>query len=133
MKTMWTQFMDMYSGGYQKEKWEHIYINAPKDEAKIIFYNRFGHNPERVTCTCCGEDYSIRESESLEQITAFERGCSWDYDKEQYLERGDSKYGWTKYTLDEYRKKDGVLFIGADEIKAEERTGDIPVQGYVWR
>jgi len=51
--------MDMHSGGDLKEKWQYIYIEAPEEEAKVIFYNRFGHNPNRVTCTCCGKDYSI--------------------------------------------------------------------------
>lgn len=125
--------MDMHSGGSQKEKWQYIYIQAPKEEAKVIFYNRFGHNPERVTCTCCGDDYSITESETLEQATGFERGCEWDSDKKQYIEEGDAKFNWRKYmTLDEYRKKDDVLFIEAAEIKDEERTGDVPIEGYVW-
>ena len=63
---MWTKFMDTYSGGNKKENWENIYIEAPKEEAKVIFYNRFGHNPDRVTCTCCGPDYSIYEEETLQ-------------------------------------------------------------------
>ena len=45
---MWTHFWDMHSGGGQKEKFGHCYIEAPENEAKVIFYNRFGHNPERV-------------------------------------------------------------------------------------
>lgn len=73
---MWTQFIDMHSGGGLKEKWQYIYIEAPEAEAKIIFYNRFGHNPERVTCTCCGADYSIEENGFLAQLTGFERHCA---------------------------------------------------------
>jgi hypothetical protein len=76
---MWTRFMDMRSGGSQKENFAHCYIEAPENEAKIIFYNRFGHNPERVTCTCCGDDYSISEYETLEQATAYERNCEYGY------------------------------------------------------
>lgn len=76
----WTLFWDMHSGGRTKEEpYERIYIEAPKEEAKIIFYNRFGHNPERVTCICCGEDYSISEDESLEQLSGFDRNCHWAY------------------------------------------------------
>jgi hypothetical protein len=75
-ESTWTQFWDMHSGGGQKEeKWSMIYIEAPIDEAKVIFYNRFGHNPERVTCTCCGEDYSISESKWFSQLSGFHRGC----------------------------------------------------------
>ena len=76
---MWTQFMDMHSGGGRKLEWEYIYIEAPADEAKAIFFNRFGRNPEKVTCTCCGDDYSLTEGDSLEQVTAFNRGCDYAY------------------------------------------------------
>lgn len=71
----WTQFWDMHSGGGLKEKQARIYIEAPEAEAKVIFFNRFGHNPERVTCTCCGDDYSISESLSLGQASGFHRNC----------------------------------------------------------
>lgn len=74
---MWTRFMDAYSGGGQKEPWPQIWIEAPEKEAKLIFYNRFGHNPDRVTCTCCGADYSIHEHETLEEATAYERGLRY--------------------------------------------------------
>ncbi len=75
----WTHFYDMHSGGGSKEEWEHIFIEAPEKEAKIIFFNRFGHNANRVSCTCCGNDYSISEHDSLEQATAFERHCKYAY------------------------------------------------------
>ena len=72
---MWTHFWDMHSGGGQKEKWSHIYIEAPEEEAKFVFYHRFGHNPDRVTCTCCGNDYSISSDKSLKSLTGFQRNC----------------------------------------------------------
>ncbi len=78
-KTKWTLFWDMHSGGGSKEKQDKIYIEAPIEEAKIIFYNRFGHNPERVTCTCCGGDYSISEEDSLEEASGFHRNCRFGY------------------------------------------------------
>lgn len=62
----WTRFFDMSSGGGSKEPHEVILIEAPEDEAKVIFYNRFGHNPERISCACCGVDYSIYEVDSPE-------------------------------------------------------------------
>lgn len=77
---MWTRFMDMHSGGGTKEKpHEFIYIEALEEEAKVIFYNRFGHNPERVTCTCCGEDYSISSEKTLRELTAYDRNCEYVY------------------------------------------------------
>lgn len=166
---MWTRFMDMNSGGGQKEEWPYIIIEAPQEEAKQIFYKRFGHNPERVTCTCCGGDYSINEDESLEQITAYDRNCDFAWFRPDgtecqrdeawprgvgkvegytsgYVERQDQSRiriredcstpdsdSWGLYkTLDEYLDSDEVLIIRADEIKQEERLGEVPEQGYVW-
>lgn len=77
---MFVQFWDMHSGGGCKEKpYEQIYIEAEsEEEAKRIFYGRFGHNPDRVTCTCCGRDYSISSSESLEDATKYQREQAWE-------------------------------------------------------
>ena len=97
LKGVWTKFGDMCSGGKDKEEWQVIYIQAPKKEAKVIFYNRFGHNPENVTCTCCGADYSIREG-SIYQLTAF---LCW----------------LSCLTLKKYMEKEDSLFIFSDAIK----------------
>lgn len=156
---MWTQFMDMHSdGGSKEEPYEYIYIEASEEEAKIIFYNRFGHSPERVSCTCCGEDYSVRESRDLEQATGYERGCAFGYlmddgsvlttedwyalpTKERgelnkratYFERQASDRSYHPYTpLEDYLKRDTVLVIPADQIRDSERVGELPKQGYVW-
>ena len=96
---MWTCFFDMSSGGDEKEKWSVIWIEAPQKEAEIIFYNRFGHNPHRVTCTCCGADYSISEHETLDD------------------------------THSDYKN---ILIITKDDIDPNERTGELPEQGYIW-
>jgi len=131
---MWTQFWDMHSGGGGKEQWTQIFIEASKDEAKVIFYNRFGHNPDRVTCTCCGSDYSITEYETLEQATAYHRGCKFSDEENKYIEEpDDSKYVTHQYmTLENFLKEKYVLAIFSSEIKPEEQVGDIPEQGYVW-
>lgn len=129
---VWTQFWDMNSGGSQKESFSQCFIEAPVEEAKVIFYNRFGHSPERISCSCCGDDYSISEYESLEQATAYHRGCDFDKDKKEHVER-PSKDSWRKYvTLEDYIKNNDVCVIRADQIKAGEREGDLPQQGYVW-
>lgn len=132
---MFTRFMDMHSGGGTKIKpYEYIYIEAPEAEAKIIFYNRFERNPERVTCTCCGEDYSYEDYANLEQATGFDRGCRYDDATKTYVEEPGVRFSFRPYvTLDEYLKRDDVLVIRADEIQPEERIGDVPEQGYVWR
>lgn len=158
---MWTQFWDMHSGGGTKEApYEKIYIEAPEKEAKVIFYNRFGHNPERVTCTCCGDDYSISEEETLEQLTAYHRNCDYAYfDKNGkevpkneawvsgkglkkgysngYVERAkvydfDKSYKVEHIPLSDYVKQKDVLVIYAKDIKPNERIGEVPEQGYVW-
>ncbi len=168
-KPAWTQFHDMHSGGGSKEKWDRVYIEAPKAEAVAVFFNRFGHNPSRVSCACCGEDYSITESESLGQATAYDRHCefAWFRPDGSECERDEA---WTRgvgtaagYTdgyverqrqqemeirqrcgtadddpwglyqaLEEYCAREDVLIIQAGEIKPEERSADIPEQGYVW-
>ena len=115
---MWTLFWDMHSGGDLKEDHSHIYIEAPEDEACVIFYNRFGHSPHRVTCTCCGSDYSISSEEDLNELTDFHRG-SWPSSR-------------PKISLDEYKQSGKALFIRKEDIKPEEREGNIPQQGYVW-
>lgn len=128
---MWTRFMDMHSGGSKKEDFAYCYIEAPKDEAKKIFYNRFGHNPERVTCTCCGYDYSIYESKTLEEATAYDRNCAWEDGK--YVEKPDCRYSVKELIqLSEYVERHDVLVIYMADIKQEERDGEVPEQGYVW-
>ena len=118
----WTQFWDMHSGGGSKEQWDKIFIEAPEAEAKAVFYNRFGHVADRVSCTCCGEDYSVSECETLADATAFHRN---DYES-KYRKSGDV------IALADYIQRPDVLVIYASEIKPEERKADLPRQGYVW-
>lgn len=130
---MWTKFWDMNSGGGRKEKWDKIYIEAPMNEAKIIFYNRFDHSPDRVTCTCCGEDYSISSGESLADLTGYHRNCKYDDKKKGYVEEPDNRYGRQRLvSLEEYINQPNVLVIYEKDIKPEERVGEVPQQGYVW-
>lgn len=144
----WTRFMDMHSGGSQKLDFSNLYIEAPEAVAKAVFFNRFGRSPDRVTCTCCGKDYSITEEETLELATAYERGCRYDNKLDQYVEEGDPKRSYQTYVpLAEYiaagietngliSSRDGekpkVAFIYAADIKPEETAAEIPAQGYVW-
>ena len=131
-QTPWTLFWDMHSGGGSKEKWDKIYIQAPKDVACIVFYNRFGHSADRVSCTCCGADYSVSESETLEDASGYHRGCEYEEDGNTIIEKPTSD-SWRKYqTIDEYRANPNVLVIPEEEIKPEEKIGEIPRQGYVW-
>lgn len=63
---MWTYFYDLHSGGFQKLAYQLIVIEASKPRAMRLFRRWFGRNPENVTCSCCGEDYSVDECENAE-------------------------------------------------------------------
>ncbi len=146
----WTHFWDMHSGGNLKEgNFHHIYIEASMHEAKVIFYNRFGHNPDRVSCTCCGEDYSVSEEESLSMATAYQRGvyryvdASKRYITGRYidLEEESIPKGYVKdkfssdrdyIPLKQYINREDVLVIYKEDIKDSEHSGEIPEQGYIW-
>lgn len=126
----WTRFMDMHSGGSCKEApYERIYIEAPENEARIIFYNKFGHNPDRVTCTCCGSDYSYYDYFSFAQASAYDRKCKY-VEGRGYIEHPrNSSYK----SEDEYKSNKNVLVITKDKIKNEWRTGKVPIESYVWQ
>lgn len=160
-KSAWTQFWDMSSGGSRKLKWGHIYIEAPIEEAKIIFQNRFKRNPERVSCTCCGEDYSVSEYPSLKQASGFERKCrnlktpkdekgfyknddpilreNYYLDDNEQPPKGyeiEERSPWRSnersIPLEEYIKESNVLVIHSKDIKPEERKGKLKKEGWVW-
>jgi hypothetical protein len=60
--------MDMNSGGGHKEPFAGIAIEAPPEVARKVFYARYGHDPFRVTCTCCGNDYWESEYETMGEV-----------------------------------------------------------------
>ena len=136
----WTRFMDMHSGGETKiPPYEYIYIEAAGEEARKIFRQRFGRDPDNVTCECCGEDFSVDEDDSLEQATGYERGCGFVYFDREGNERtitewlalpwtDPSKCDWTgRYVerpkhsgravvpLAEYLKRENVLVIRKED------------------
>ena len=89
-----TRFMDMHSGGKLKTPYTHIYINEPLEKAKQVFKETFQRDTNNITCKCCGEDFVHEEYDSLEEATAYDRGCEWNdhgYD-----------YKTAKISLDEY-------------------------------
>lgn len=180
----WTHFMDMHSGGGLKEPgYSHIFIEAPENEAVVIFYNRFGHNPYRVSCSCCGEDYGVYEYDSLAEATRYGRNANEDEERSTYADDiilriiaenrkrmdkrmldlyamatdksspNEAKIAMDKIvsqdmmplwrassyiSLEEFERtgilKDGDkgLVIRAADIRAEERVGTLPRQGWVW-
>jgi hypothetical protein len=104
---MWTQFFDLASGGYEKEKWTYIYIEAPEVQAITIFKRKFGHSPLDAACDCCGENYGITEHETLLDASRFNRQNKWDYVKNCF------EYE----TIEQYKTKTDVLIISAQAGK----------------
>lgn len=130
--SVWTLFWDMHSGGGTKVKpYEKIYIEAPMAQATAVFWHRFKRNPERVTCTCCGPDYSLEEG-SLLEVAGYHRGCAFENDA--WVDKPDKSKSYAKKyeTEAEYFARPDVLLIRASEIKPEELTGDVPTEGYQW-
>lgn len=92
----WTRFSDDLSKGTLKEPpYEEIYIQAPKEESKVIFYKRFGHHADNVTCEGCLEDYSVSQYNSLQ-----------DAFRDSYID---------------HQKDATMIIITHKEIKDEER------------
>jgi hypothetical protein len=99
-----TRFMDMHSGGKLKTPFTHIYIDSPLDKALKIFKETFQRDPDNITCKCCGEDFVYDEYNSLEEATAYDRGCEWQGN------RYDEKTA--KITVEEYFSgRNKALFI----------------------
>jgi hypothetical protein len=116
----------MHSGGGQKHSFSKCFIEADEETAITVFYNRFGTNPARVSCTCCGEDYSVsEEKETLEEATEFHRS--------NYVGKVDGEYKReVTQSCAEYIASDDVEVIWADDITDEDRRGDVPEQGFVY-
>ena len=119
----WTRFWDMHSGGRQKLATALYFIEAPQAEAEVIFYNRFGRNPNRVTCTCCGEDYSINDYPTLDEATQYHRTpiSQWNAANPQ------------RQSLEEFEASGQATIIRAADIHGSEHEGTLPEEGYVWR
>jgi hypothetical protein len=115
----------MHGGGGQKTDYSKIYIEAPEEEARSVFYSRFGINADRVSCTCCGPDFSVSEYETLDAATEYERS-------EPVPDSQEFEYRVTR-SVEEYIKDPGIKVIYADEITGPEKCFIVPVQGYVWR
>jgi len=131
----WTTFWDMHSGGKLKEPpYNQIYIQAPEKEAIAVFYNRFGHDPNRITCTCCGNDYVIDEEDDIIKASGFHRGC--ECTDEGYIEEPSTDYPLHEFVpIEEFLENPAKyysLLIYDEDIKDEEREARIPESGWVW-
>ncbi|TNC80223.1 MAG: hypothetical protein C9356_14950 [Oleiphilus sp.] len=59
---MYTQFVDIKSGGTVKLGAKRVFLEASEAEAVMLFERIFGIDPSNVTCQCCGADYLVVES-----------------------------------------------------------------------
>jgi hypothetical protein len=111
---IWFQFWDMSSGGTQKTPWKHVFVEA-KDvfAAEEIFERKTGRNPHHETCSCCGEDFAIHHDSSLEQVTAYQRGCDYDEAKKEYVD-SPRRGRQARVTLEEFIARPEILVIRAD-------------------
>ncbi len=149
----WTTFMDMHSGGRLKASHQWIVIEAPQALAELVFYNRFGHNPNRITCTCCGEDYSVSEHENSRDGIRYHWRWGSIYGKrarkhsdvrvaalQAMAEQNDSPQEAENARIAIRRQKralqwtrQNVLFIKHEDIQPHEKVGSVPVEGWVWQ
>lgn len=105
----WTLFWDMHSGGGLKVPPLHyIFIEAPETEAEHIFYRLFERDPYEVTCSCCGEDYSVSESDTLEEATEYHR----------------QQFGRRHQTMKEFEARDDVAILRAPEYRARRARAE---------
>lgn len=157
-----TLFWDTHSHGTQKEKWSKIYIEAPEDIARKVFFAKFQHNADRVSCTCCGPDYSVSEDDTFAEASAYHRNVPHAYNPKNKDEYGDIEPGeslpkgwvWGESTLikakcqrfengrfddtmsvEYYLRNGDCLFIDKKEVEdilSQVGQVDIPRQGWVW-
>lgn len=119
-----TFFWDMHSGGGLKTSYHYIIIEAPEAEATEIFRDRFGFDPDHVTCNCCGSDFTTEEFSNLLQATGYHRACACE--EGDYIEVPDPTYTPSRYkTIEQFLAQPDVLFISASEIKDHEHTRNV--------
>lgn len=124
----WTKFWDMHSGGREKTSYSKVYVEAPYDEAVQFFESWFGRDPHNVTCQCCGPDFSVDESPSLRQATAYHRNCKFVKDDS---ERGGGHYveepkesslrghDYERVPLDDYVGRDDIAVFDRETVENE--------------
>lgn len=130
---MWTIFTDSHSGGKQKLEWEIILLEVGEKHAPSFFEELFGRDPDHITCSCCGSDYSWDEYETIEKATGYYRNCDYKIG-EGYVESPSpdcKKYKWEYITVEQllergYENKK-IKVVYKDELKAlyQKKVDDI--------
>ncbi len=125
----WTQFHDMHSGGGNKTAWSHVFVEAAEDEARRIFEERTGRDPDNVTCDCCGADYSVTEAPTLEQATAYERNCLFVPEVNGWAEEPDPRWSRKYIPLADFIARPDILIIRTDQCLAHADCVEHPELG----
>ena len=77
---IWTHIWDMHGGGNTKTDCHHIFIQPNEEDAMRWANWKWSIHPYDVTCSCCGNDFSIDEGQ-LGDLAAFHFTKSDEYDK----------------------------------------------------
>jgi hypothetical protein len=114
----WTTFWDMHSGGDQKEAFGYLLIQAPEEVAIAEFERRYNHDPSRVTCRCCGEDYSISQRSTIYEAVGYHLG--WDVENDAYFDSPSKQnWGYPYVSLDDFLahpEQHGMAIVWWDEV-----------------
>jgi hypothetical protein len=106
----WTWFNDVHSGGGAALPWEVIYVEGDEETAMRRFVAILGHDPQHVSCECCGSDYGWSEAPTLEEASSYNRGVrdvgSWP--------------GYEPYSLEEHLAFASVLTLPAGVTALDE-------------
>jgi len=109
---MWTEFFDKCPGGKLQTSWAYIYVEKPEQEAIEVFKAALKLDPTDVHSSQCGEDYARYEHETLQEATAYRRGCEFNSHAGDWLET-QCKTQMHKYQpLNEFLKRQDVLVLG---------------------
>lgn len=119
-ETLYTLFMDMHSGGQAKVQngkvdVEYIIVEGDEPEAIALFQRTFNRNPLNVTCSCCGEDYSLTTG-ALDQITAYHRHCDYDESVKQWVDIPRFEE-YPVIVLDDFLAQDNVRVVRDEKAK----------------
>jgi hypothetical protein len=99
-------------GGTKVDNYDYILIEADSErQGRDIFEERFDRDPENVTCSCCGSDYSIQGYDTLEEASAYDRHC-------EYIREGADKgydLSTAKVTIEDYEAREDVLIIRKEQ------------------
>jgi len=110
---VWTRFDARFTCFSPNTKHKVFLVNAPIEKAKLIFYNRTGHSPNKG-CRCCGDNFRARIYPSLNAAA----GCPTP---EEIETRHDDEA-----QVEKFCENRSVMVIWSDEFEPEDLEGRLP-------